>query len=79
MGNQAMTKVKVQYDGRALVPVIPLNIPKGATFDIYLDETPLTALQKLASLAKECAVDDDTRTDGAAQHDHYLYGTPKRS
>lgn len=40
------------------------------------DEYPLMALVK-ALEGLPC--DPNLPTDGAAQHDHYLYGTPKRS
>ena len=37
--------------------------------------------QMVEELLKEIPVDDQERmpTDGAEQHDHYIYGTPKRT
>jgi hypothetical protein len=35
-------------------------------------------LMKLVKLLEELPDNPDTPTDGAAQHDHYLYGLPKR-
>jgi hypothetical protein len=35
---------------------------------------PKTLLAELAA----CAIDDDLPADLAEQHDHYLYGVPKR-
>ena len=32
----------------------------------------------LLSELAECALDDDLPTDLAEQHDHYLYGTPRK-
>jgi hypothetical protein len=42
--------------------------------DSAVEESPQSALQWLA----ENAVDDELPRDLSAQHDHYLYGTPKR-
>lgn len=39
---------------------------------------PMTALQRLAAKLAQYPVDANSPTDAAAQHDHYLYGTPKR-
>ena len=36
-------------------------------------------LAKLAGLAASLLSNPQTPTDAAAQHDHYLYGTPKTS
>lgn len=36
-------------------------------------------LAKLAGLAASLPSNPQTPTDAAAQHDHYLYGTPKTS
>jgi hypothetical protein len=33
---------------------------------------------KLVKLLEELPDNPDAPTDGAAQHDHYLYGLPKR-
>ena len=38
---------------------------------------PSNRVSLLSELA-ECALDDDLPTDLAEQHDHYLYGTPRK-
>lgn len=38
---------------------------------------PVKRVSLLSELA-ECALDDDLPTDLAKQHDHYLYGTPRK-
>jgi len=38
---------------------------------------PGNRVSLLSELA-ECALDDDLPTDLAEQHDHYLYGTPRK-
>jgi hypothetical protein len=57
----------------------PAQLPEGARVEVRIkekkappDEPTLTSLLKLAGTAKELPV------DFAAQHDHYIHGTPKR-
>ena len=40
--------------------------------------SPRSILSRLADIAGQFPVNPDLPTDLAAQHDHYLYGTPKR-
>jgi predicted DNA-binding antitoxin AbrB/MazE fold protein len=44
------------------------------------ETTQLTIGERIAALARDLPpeVIDSWPTDGASQHDHYLYGTPKR-
>ena len=44
------------------------------SIDSAAESSPQSALQWLA----ENAIDDELPSDLSAQHDHYLYGTPKR-
>ena len=69
------------------MPTEPVDVPKGAEFTLRIepagptgaDERPLVRLgEALDRLAAERPDDPNAPTDGAAQHDHYLYGTPKR-
>lgn len=75
-----MTRFRAHYDGRVLVPDEPIDLPVGASLDVSAtaiddDKPPLV---RLLELAQQFPDDPDAPTDGAAQHDHYLYGTPKR-
>jgi hypothetical protein len=75
--------VKARFDGRVFVPEEPVDLPVGFVVeipDVPADSaasgaTPLAGLAEITSMFPE---DDDLPTDLAAQHDHYLYGTPKR-
>jgi hypothetical protein len=66
-----------------LVPEQPLNLPAGAVVNISIEQPasppaenrPLAALAEIARMFPD---NPDLPTDLAAQHDHYLYGTPKR-
>ena len=75
-----MTAIKAHFDGKVLVPDEPLDLPIGQQLQVLIeptttDEPPLVGLARL--LAKFPS-DPNSPGDVAAQHDHYLYGTPKR-
>lgn len=75
-----MTAIKAHFDGRVLVPDEPLDLPLNETLEIIVyprSETnrPLLELAKKLSQLPHRA---DAPVDGAAQHDDYLYGLPKR-
>ena len=78
-----MTTVKARYDGRVFVPETPVNLPVGKVVEIPLpqdkpNEPTVKPLAALVEIASEFPEDPDMPTDAAAQHDHYLYGMPKR-
>ena len=78
-----MTTVKARYDGRVFVPETPVNLPVGKVVEIPLPqdkshEPTVKPLAALVEIASEFPEDPDMPTDAAAQHDHYLYGMPKR-
>jgi hypothetical protein len=65
------------------IPEGPVDLPPGSVLEIPLTNAvpPHTAdrpLAQLAQLATEFPDDPEMPTDAAAQHDHYLYGLPKR-
>jgi hypothetical protein len=52
-----------------------VNIADGTLVEIHtLEEKPRVG----AWMLKYAGVAEDLPVDAAAQHDHYLYGTPKR-
>lgn len=78
-----MTIVKARFDGRVFVPEGPVNLPAGAVVRISVLEAEPPAsedkpLAALAELLEKFPSDPNWPPDAAAQHDHYLYGTPKR-
>lgn len=79
-----MTTVKAKFDGRAFVPEEPVDLPVGYELEIVMPtagngvKKPKTALQELVEILKSYPPNPDLPTDLAAQHDHYLYGLPKR-
>ena len=74
--------VTARFDGRVFVPDGPVDLPVGRKVRLVLepidgvaDPRPLAAL---AAALNQLPANPDWPADGAAQHDHYLYGTPKQ-
>jgi hypothetical protein len=79
----AMTTVRARFDGKVFVPEKPVDLPAGCELEISFaapeNESPgKTPLARLAEILDQLPANPDWPPDGAAQHDHYLYGTPKR-
>ena len=83
-----MTVLKAHFDGKVLVPDEPVDLPLNCPLEVQVKPQKLAAalapkhdddsLLKLVELARKFPVGPGAPTDGAAQHDHYLYGLPKR-
>jgi hypothetical protein len=81
-----MTSVKVRFDGRVFVPDTPVDLPIGYAVEIPVQLPPTGSseptsklpLVELMGILDRFPANPDWPTDGAAQHDHYLYGMPKR-
>jgi len=79
------THLKAHYDGRVLVPDQPVDLPVGRRLEIQIVAAPNERTQRpgllkqLAELAHTLPENLAAPSDGAAQHDHYLYGTPKKA
>jgi hypothetical protein len=79
-----MIDFSAHFDGKVIVPEQAVDLPRDRSFVVHVEtsggtnstteSSPQCALQWLA----ENAVDDELPSDLSAQHDHYLYGTPKR-
>ncbi|MBN1489194.1 MAG: hypothetical protein JXA69_04690 [Phycisphaerae bacterium] len=52
------------------------RIPDGT--EVLVEPAGVRPLMDLARLAEGFPDDPDWPADGAKEHDHYLYGTPKR-
>ncbi len=67
------------YDGQVLRPETPLDLEANTRYlvtitPVDLSDPQMTAWDVLDSLAGSV----DAPADWASQHDHYLYGNPKR-
>jgi hypothetical protein len=55
-----------------------VRLPDGTRVEVHVAEAP-TAVSPLAEmLLRHAGKAEGLPEDSAAQHDHYLYGTPKR-
>ena len=78
-----MKTLKVHYDGTVLVPDEPVDLPLNRPLELSVVSLEKSsgapaALDKLAALAQNNPAQGASQGDLAAQHDHYLYGMPKR-
>ncbi|HMJ64656.1 MAG TPA: hypothetical protein VK615_04830 [Candidatus Binatia bacterium] len=84
-----MTVLKAHFDGKVLVPDEPVSLPVNCALEVHVRplvesfgdtkmESGKTFLEELAEELSKYPSNPNAPTDGAAQHDHYLYGTPKR-
>lgn len=79
-----MDTLRIRFDGHVFVPEGPADLPVG-----YVAEIPVrpraaagasaATLVDLLKVLDQLPANPDWPPDGAEQHDHYLYGTPKRS
>ncbi len=73
-----MTKtITAHFDGKVLVPDEPVQFPVGQPLRVQVEvaENPTPRFADLLGFAADLP---DAPSDLAAQHDHYLYGSPKR-
>jgi hypothetical protein len=69
--------VKAHFDGKVIVPDQPVELPVGQPLRVHIElaAPPAAPFANLLQFASDLP---DAPSDLAAQHDHYLYGTPKR-
>ena len=80
-----MVSIKARFDGKALIPSNPVDLPQDREITIHIeadipDARPGashngTIWEKLLSMAGTA---EHLPEDASENHDHYLYGTPKR-
>jgi len=71
------TTFTAHFDGHVIVPDQPISLPIGQKLQLRV-ETPVDQPGQFARLAEFAADLPDSPGDLSTQHDHYLYGTPKR-
>ena len=77
------TTLRARFDGKVFVPEAPVELPADTVVDFSFTtslpkETQDPPLMRLVEAAKHLPPDPNSPGDAAEQHDHYLYGTPKR-
>jgi hypothetical protein len=70
------------FDGIVRNGMIVLNqgasLPEGTRVKVIVGPADVEATPTLLGLRKLAGIAKDLPADFAAQHDHYLHGTPKR-
>jgi predicted DNA-binding antitoxin AbrB/MazE fold protein len=72
--------VEAIYENGVLKPAHALPLEEHEKVVVTVEQRQLSLAQRIVALAHGLPpeVVDAWPTDGASQHDHYLYGTPKR-
>ena len=73
-----MATAKAHDDGKALVPDDPAKLPSDCGMEVAVRPDSEKPLLALARQLEQLPENMDWPKDGASQHDHYLYGTPKQ-
>jgi hypothetical protein len=76
-----MVTVNAHFDGKVIVPDEPLDLPPDQALIVQIERVGALEPAEESALAwiAANAVDSDALpTDLADQHDHYLYGRPKK-
>lgn len=70
-----MTEIAAHFDGKVIVPDEPVQLPVGEPLRVQVELAAAPRFQSFLELAADLP---DAPADLSAQHDHYLYGTPKK-
>lgn len=76
-----MSRIHAIFENGVFRPTESVPLPERCEVELTVLVTaggPNTPLKRLASLAERFTPNPGLPTDLAAQHDHYLYGSPKR-
>ena len=80
--NHAPIAVKAHFDGKVIVPDEPVDLPADQPLLVRIELAEPPKRTKRTSvldwIVENRIKDDSLPTDLAEQHDHYLYGTPKK-
>jgi hypothetical protein len=68
--------ISAHFDGQVIVPDEPVQLPVGQPLRVHVEV--VEAAPRFAELLSFASDLPDAPADLSAQHDHYLYGTPKR-
>ena len=70
--------LSVTFDGSVLTPDKPLKLERNKRYLITIVPEEVAAVQNAWYLLDNRTVTSEAPYYGSAEHDHYLYGTPKR-
>ena len=70
--------IAAHFDGKVIVPDEPIELRPGQPLRVQVEMAPDASSAPFADLLQFAADLPDAPVDLAAQHDHYLYGSPKQ-
>ena len=72
--------VEAVYEDGVLKPAQPPPLQEHEKGSVTVEQRQPSLAEQIAALSRDLPpeVIDAWPTDGASQHDHYIYGTPKR-
>lgn len=74
--------IMVVFDGEVFRPIEPVDLEPNQRYEVTIKDAPIddapVAPPRSIMRILERATDLGLPSDLAAQHDHYLHGTPKR-
>jgi hypothetical protein len=73
-----MLAIKGHFDGKVIVPDEPLDLPANQRVVVHIEAVEGKVAGALDWIADHAVDDLAIPADLAHQHDHYLYGTPKK-
>ena len=77
-----MVSIKAHFDGKALIPNEPVDLPQDRVLVVHVEVAdappPAPGESVLDWILKNPITGADLPSDLAHEHDHYLYGTPKK-
>lgn len=80
--SNGMIAINAHYDGKVIVPDERVDLPPNQALIVRIEtkrlDEPPTRESALAWLAANASDSPDVPFDLSHQHDHYLYGVPKR-
>jgi predicted DNA-binding antitoxin AbrB/MazE fold protein len=79
--DQAMAlTVEAVYENGILKPLQPLPLKEHERVSVTVEQRRPSLVERIVASARVLPQEtlDRLPSDGAAQHDHYIYGTPKR-
>lgn len=78
-----MIAINAHYDGKVTVPDEPLDLPPDQALIVRIELAPAAPASEpesaLSWLAEYATDAPSLPSDLSCQHDHYLYGAPKRN
>ncbi len=79
-----MIAFKAHFDGKVIVPDEPVKLPTNRPLAVRVELARSRRSKNVREdsvlewLVENAVADDSLPADLAYQHDHYLYGTPKK-